>query len=321
MKRLRVAVIGVGHVGEYHAQKYAALPEAELVGVVDIDEQRARLIARRYDTKAYFHHGDILGEIDAVSIAVPTKEHFPIAMDMLSQGVHVLVEKPITDSIEQAEQLIEKAAGQDLILQVGHTERFNPAVREMQTMVNRPIFIESHRLNPFTPRGTDVDVVLDLMIHDLDIILNIVKADIKELHGVGMPVLTGKTDIANVRIIFGNGTVANLTASRVSNKTIRKLRIFQPDAYLAVDFASKELGVTRLGQEGVGPEGFPQIVTSKMQFPDSDPMLSQIRSFLSSVSNRSVPEVSGEDGKRALWVAQAIVNQIQQGCSYFQSMC
>jgi len=321
LRRLRVAVIGVGHVGEYHVQKYAALPEADVVGVVDIDKDRARLIARRYDTRAYFHHDEVLGQVDAVSIAVPTKDHFSIAMDVLSKGVHVLLEKPITDDVEQAAQLINRAASDNLVLQVGHTERFNPAVREMRTMVNNPIFVESHRLNPFTPRGTDVNVVLDLMIHDLDIILNVVKADIKELHGVGMSVLTGKTDIANVRIIFDNGTVANLTASRVSNKTIRKLRIFQPDAYLAVDFANKELGVTRLDQDRIGPEGFPQIVTSNMQFPDSDPMLSQIRSFLGAVLERRPPEVSGEDGKRALSVAHTIIQQIERGCKYFQSIC
>ncbi|RLB25736.1 MAG: gfo/Idh/MocA family oxidoreductase [Deltaproteobacteria bacterium] len=321
MKRLRVAVIGVGHVGEYHVQKYAALPEAELIGVVDIDRERARFIASRYDTKAYFSHEDILDQVDAVSIAVPTKDHFSIGLDVLSQGVHLLVEKPITDDVEQAQRLIKEAAARSLVLQVGHTERFNPAVRVMQTMVNGPIFVESHRLNPFTPRGTDVDVVLDLMIHDLDIILNLVGSPIKELHGVGMSVLTGKTDIANVRIIFEDGAVANLTASRVSNKTIRKLRIFQSDAYLSVDFAGKELGVTRLGQASLGPEGFPQIVTSKRQFPDSDPMLSQIRSFLTAVLEGRSPEVSGEDGKRALWVAKNIIGQIERGCKYFQTIC
>ena len=321
MTRLRVAVIGVGHVGEYHVQKYGNLPEAELVGVVDIDRERARFIARRYDTKAYFTHHDILDKVDAVSLAVPTKDHFSIGLDVLCRGVHLLVEKPITDDVDQAERLIAEAAKRNLVLQVGHTERFNPAVREMQTMVSRPIFVESHRLNPFTPRGTDVDVVLDLMIHDLDIILNLVGSTIRELHGVGMSVITGKTDIANVRVIFENGAVANLTASRVSNKTIRKLRIFQSDAYLSVDFASKELGVTRLDQESLGPEGFPQIVTSKMQFPDSDPMLLEIRSFLGAIIEGRPPEVPGEDGRRALWVAKNIIEQIERGCKYFQGIC
>jgi len=318
---LKVAVIGVGHVGEYHVQKYASMPEAEVVGVVDIDSERARFIARRYDTEAYFSHRDILGKVDAVSLAVPTKDHFSIGMDVLRKGAHLLVEKPITDDVDQAERLIEEAAKRNLVLQVGHTERFNPAVREMQAMVSRPIFVESHRLNPFTPRGTDVDVVLDLMIHDLDIILNLVGSTIRELHGVGMSVITGKTDIANVRIIFENGAVANLTASRVSNKTIRKLRIFQSDAYLSVDFANKELGVTRLDQESLGPEGYPQIVTSKMRFPDSDPMLLEIRSFLSAITEQRRPEVPGEDGKRALWVAKSIIEQIERGCKYFQGIC
>lgn len=318
---MRVAVIGVGHVGEYHVQKYAILPEAHLVGVVDIDEDRARKIAKRYDTKAYFHHEQILDQVDAVSVAVPTKDHFSIGMEVLSRGVHLLLEKPITDNVEQANQLIERAKCQGLVFQVGHTERFNPAIRETRTMVKDPIFIESHRLNPFTPRGTDVDVVLDLMIHDLDIILNLVESEIKDLHAVGISVVTEKIDIANVRIIFDNGTVANITASRVSNKTIRKLRIFQRDTYLSIDFANKELGVTCVDQDSLGPQGFPQIITSKMQFPNSDPMLSQIRSFLSAVLYGHPPEVTGDDGKRALWVAQNIIDQIDRGCKYFKSIC
>jgi len=321
LKKVRVAVIGVGHVGEYHAQKYVSLPEAELVGVVDIDHQRARDMARRYDTEAYFSHHDILHKVDAVSVAVPTKDHFSVARDVLAHDVHLLVEKPITQGVEEAEELIRVAREKGLIFQVGHIERFNPAVRKMVPLLADPVFIESHRLNLFTPRGTDVDVVLDLMIHDLDIILHVVPAQIKELHSVGMSVITGKTDIANVRIIFENGTVANLTASRVSNQTIRKLRIFQPDAYLSVDFVKRELGVTRLDQERLGPEGFPQIVSNKMQFPDSDPLAAQLRSFLSAIIHGQDPEVPGEDGKRALWVAQSIMEQIERGCKYFQAIC
>ena len=318
MKRIRVAVIGVGHVGEYHVQKYVSLPEAELIGVVDIDRERANIIASRYGTKAYFNHKDILDKVDAVSIAVPTKDHFSIGLEVLSRGIHLLMEKPITDEVDQAQQLIKEAASRRLVLQVGHTERFNPAVRKLKTLVSRPILVESQRLNPFTTRGTDVDVVLDLMIHDLDIILNLVGAPIKELHGVGMSVITDKTDIANVRIIFEDGAVANLTASRVSNKTVRKMRVFQSETYLCVDFAAKELGITRVDQKSLDSNGLPQLVSSKMQFPNSDPMLSQIRSFLSAVLEGRSPEVPGEDGKRALWVAKNIIGQIERGCKYFQ---
>ena len=193
------------------------------MGVVDIDHERARDIARRYNTQAFAGVEEILGEVDGVSLAVPTESHFHMGRDILSRGVHLLIEKPITYKLSHADQLIELAEEKGAVLQVGHVERFNPAVIRMESLLNRPIFIESNRLNLFTNRGTDVDVVLDLMIHDLDIILHAVNSEIREVHAVGLSVITEKTDIANVRIIFGNGTVANLTASRVSNKNLRKI--------------------------------------------------------------------------------------------------
>lgn len=319
--KIRTGVIGVGHLGEYHVQKYLALPEVQLIGVVDARFQRADEIARRYGTVAFSDPMDLLQEVDALSLAVPTEHHFEMAKDILSRGIHLLIEKPITYRVDHADHLIGMAAERGLVLQVGHVERFNPAVVKMEGLLTRPIFIESHRLSLFTARGIDVDVVLDLMIHDLDIILHVVPSAIRELHAVGMSVITGKTDIANVRIIFENGTVANLTASRVSNRTLRKLRIFQQDAYISVDCAKRELSVTRLDDHLRDANNFPQIISSKMKYPDSDPLADQIASFVSAVMSRSRPVVSGQDGRRALEVAVAIIDQIEKGCRNFQGIC
>jgi predicted dehydrogenase len=319
--KLRVGVIGVGHLGEYHVQKYKAIPEVELVGVVDTKVQRAHEIAGRYGTKAYNHHHELLREVDAVSLAVPTEKHFEVAKDVLSTGIHLLVEKPITYELGPADTLIRMAEEKNVALQVGLVERFNPAVVKMETMLTRPIFIESHRMNLFTPRGTDVDVVLDLMIHDLDIILHIVPSEVKELHAVGMSVLTEKTDIANARMIFENGTVGNLTASRVSDKALRKIRIFQPDSYLSVNCLKRELSVTRLDGNLRDDNNFPQVTSSNIQFPGSDPLADQIASFVRSVINGSKPVVSGHDGRRALKYALTIIDQIERGCRNFQTVC
>jgi predicted dehydrogenase len=319
--KLRVGVIGVGHLGEYHLQKYKAMSKAELVGVVDTNPDRAKQISERYGTKTYGHHHELLPLVDAVSLAVPTERHFEVAKDVLSRGIHLLVEKPITYRLEPADTLIQIARKNKLVLQVGLIERYNPAVVKMESLLTSPIFIESHRMNVFTPRGTDVDVVLDLMIHDLDIILHVVPSEVKELHAVGMSVLTDKTDIANVRIIFENGTVGNLTASRVSDKTLRKIRVFQPDAYLAVDCGKREISVTRLDTNLKDANNFPQVTSSKTQFPGSDPLADEIASFVDTVINGSRPVVSGEDGRRALKYALAIIDQIERGCRNFQAIC
>jgi predicted dehydrogenase len=317
--KLKVGVIGVGRLGELHVQKYAAMPEVELVGVVDTDLDRANEVAGRYHTKAYGSPGDILRMVDAVSCAVPTEKHFDVAKDILSEGVHLLLEKPITYKIEPADTLIDMARERDLVLQVGLVERFNPAVVTMESMLNGPVFVESHRMNTFTTRGTDVDVVLDLMIHDLDIILHIVKSEVKEVHAVGMCVLTGKTDIANVRLIFEDGTVGNLTASRVSDKTLRKIRIFQPDAYIAVNCLKRELSVAQLDKEIKDTSGFPQVLSHKMKFPDSDPLADELKSFVNVVMNGTEPVVSGQDGRRALKVALTIMEQVQRECMTFEA--
>ena len=319
--KVRVGVIGVGHLGEYHVQKYRALQQVDLAGVVDTNPARAREIAERYGTRLFESHQEILSRVDAVSLAVPTEKHFEVAQDILSRGVHLLIEKPITYTLEPADTLIRMAEERNLILQVGLVERFNPAVVKMESLLNGPIFIECHRMNVFTTRGTDVDVVLDLMIHDLDIMLHVVPAEVREVHAVGMSVLTGRTDIANVRIIFENGTVGNLTASRVSDKTLRKIRVFQPDAYLAVDCHKRAITVTRLDGETRGPDGFPPVVSNRISFPDTDPLADEIASFVHCVTNGCSPKVPGRDGRRALSVALGIMDQIEQGCREFKTIC
>ena len=316
--RTRIGVIGVGHLGEYHVQKYKALQTVDLVGVVDVNPDRAKEIAQRYNTTIYEERKDILDKVDGVSLAVPTGAHFDVAKDILSKGVHLLIEKPITYTLAPADTLLRMARERDLILQVGLVERFNPAVVKMESMLKDPMFIESHRMNQFTTRGTDVDVVLDLMIHDLDIILAMAKAEVREIHAIGMSVITGKTDIANVRIIFENGIVANLTASRVSDKTLRKIRAFQPDAYLSANCLKRTFSVTRLDHDVKNSHNFPKVATEKISFPDSDPLADEIRSFVNAVNNGARPVVTGEDGRRALDVSLGIIDQIKRNSSKFQ---
>ncbi|HLA51536.1 MAG TPA: Gfo/Idh/MocA family oxidoreductase, partial [Thermodesulfobacteriota bacterium] len=227
MKRIRVAVIGVGHLGRFHAEKYAGLPDAELVGVIDTDKKRVGEIASNLKTNAFYSYQDILSKdkVDAVSIVVPTALHYRIAKDFLSQGIDCLLEKPITNTVEEADELIKEAAKRKALLQVGHLERFNAAVIAAEGIVNNPLFIECNRLSPFPNRATDVDVILDMMIHDIDIILNFVKSDIESVDAFGMPVITDKVDMANARLRFKNGCVANITASRVSKERERKITL------------------------------------------------------------------------------------------------
>ncbi|MDQ1334261.1 MAG: UDP-N-acetyl-D-glucosamine dehydrogenase [Thermodesulfobacteriota bacterium] len=315
--KLRIAVIGVGHLGEYHVQKYRAHPGVELVGVVDVDRNRVHEIAERYHTKAYADHRDILERVDAVSLAVTTEMHFEVAKDVLAEGVHMLIEKPITYDLTEADTLIRMARERDLVLQVGLVERFNPAIVNMMPMVKKPVFMESHRMNLFTTRGLDVDVVLDLMIHDLDIILHMVPSEVKEVHAVGMPVITEKTDIANARIIFEDGTAATLTASRVSGKMLRKIRVFQPNAYLSADCGKRQLTVISLDNQKKNSHNFPEVTTSKEKYADSDPLNEEITAFVNAVMNRSEPVVTGEDGRNALRIALNIIDQIERGCQNF----
>jgi predicted dehydrogenase len=308
VEKIRVGVVGVGYLGQFHAEKYARMEEAELVGVVDIDRSRAREIAKRYETPSYYHHTELFDKVQAVSIAVPTPLHHPIAKDFLLHGIDVLLEKPMTKSLEEADELIELAESGSLILQVGHLERFSGTMIALEGVVQYPLFIESHRLGPFSKRGTDVNVVLDLMIHDIDILLSWVDSKVTEVHAVGIPILTHHLDIANARIEFENGCTANLTASRVSREKTRKTRIFQPSGYLSIDFLSQRVSYTK---KALSPQkGVPEIVTEEIPVKKVDPLEMEIRSFLESVRERKEARVSGRDGKRALEVAHRIVGKI-----------
>jgi len=314
MKKVRIGVIGVGYVGDLHAQKYAAMEDVDLVGVADRDFARAQKVARRYNTTPYSSHTELLPFLDGASLAVPTVSHFEIGYEMLARGVNLLIEKPITLNLGDAERLIGRAKEHGAILQIGHVERFNPAVIKMESLISKPIFIESHRLNVFTTRGTDVDVVLDLMIHDLDIILHIVDSDIEELDAVGMPVVHDKIDIANVRIIFANGTVANVTASRVSSESRRMLRIFQPDSHISVDYGNRRITVTQLNGDKTRAERSP-VVHREEEFPNSDPLADQLSSFVEAIQKGSEPKVSGAEGMKALAVSLSIIEQITKKAS------
>ncbi|MBI1921509.1 MAG: Gfo/Idh/MocA family oxidoreductase [Geobacter sp.] len=305
MKKLRTAVIGVGYLGQFHAEKYASIPESELVGVVDASPARAEEVAQKVGAKAYTDYRELLGLVDAVSIVVPTQYHYEVAKAFLSAGVHVLLEKPITTTVEEADELIRIAGEKKLIFQVGHLERFNPVVLAMDGVLTEPRFIESVRIAPFKPRGTDVNVVLDLMIHDIDIIQYLVNSPVKQINSIGAPVFTDEEDIANARIQFENGCVANVTASRISMKSERRMRIFQADAYISLDFQNKKVAVFRKGQGELFP-GMPNISIDEKELPQGDALKSEIADFLDCVATGREPRVSGEDGKRALEIALMI---------------
>jgi predicted dehydrogenase len=309
MNEMRVAVIGVGYLGKFHVQKYAAMDRVQLVGVADIDRSRAAAVAVEFGTRAFADHRDLLSSVDAVSIVVPTESHYVIGLDFLQHDVDVLIEKPMTTSLEQADDLIEQAESRGRILQIGHLERFNPAVMALKEYVDHPMFIESHRLSTFKDRCTDVSVVLDLMIHDIDIIMNLVKSEIKSIHAAGAPVICKHADIANVRLQFENGCVANVTASRISTKNQRKIRLFQKDAYISVDFADRKIVLIRRNanhSNGVVPGTDIQ----QLSFSDADVLEDELASFVQAVQTRKPPMVSGRTGRKALEVALKIMNEI-----------
>jgi predicted dehydrogenase len=305
MDKLRTAVIGVGYLGQFHAEKYARSAQAVLNAVVDADLHRAQEIAGRFDCSAHADYRDILDTVDAVSIVVPTQHHYEVAKAFLEKGVHVLLEKPITTTLSEADELIAIAKKHGAVLQVGHLERFNPVVIGLEGLLTTPKFIESIRIAPFKPRGTDVNVVLDLMIHDIDIIQNILKSPVKQINSIGSPVFTDEEDIANARIQFENGCVANVTASRISLKSERRMRIFQPDSYISVDFQNKKLAVFRKGDGEMFP-GVPNIQMDEKNFEQGDALASEIESFLTAVIKGLTPVVTGEDGRRALETALMI---------------
>ena len=309
---LRAAVVGTGYLGRFHAQKYAALDGCELVAVCDPDAGRGAEIAVETGTRAITDHRELAGLCDAVSIACPTRAHFAVARDCLERGLHVLVEKPMTTTAEEARTLIGLAAERGLVLQVGHLERFNPALVSVAERVTSPIFVESHRLAPFTQRGADVDVVLDLMIHDIDIILHLVPSDIAAIHANGAKVVSDETDIASVRLEFADGCVANVTASRVSGKRERRMRFFQKDAYVAIDFQENTTRVCTVDRtRESGPDGVPAIDCVDAELGRGDAILAEIEAFLHAVRTGSRPLVSGEDGLRALEAAIAIGERLR----------
>ncbi len=302
MSTITTAVIGAGYLGKYHVEKYAQLPESELIAVVDANPQTAWDIADRYGVEALTDYRDLLERVDAVSIVVPTRWHFEIARAFLETGSHVLLEKPITTTVAQAQQLIDLARERQRILQVGHLERFNKAILDLGDYLKQPLFIETHRLAPFNPRGTDVSVVLDLMIHDIDIILTIVDSPLVHIDASGAAVLSDTVDIANARLKFANGCVANVTASRISMKTERKMRIFQNDAYLSVDFHNRELAIFHKGQGELYP-GVPNIENQRFRYQEDDALKTEIELFLKTIREGTQPIVSGDDGKQALEAA------------------
>ncbi|MGC4080709.1 MAG: Gfo/Idh/MocA family oxidoreductase [Vicinamibacterales bacterium] len=301
---MRVAVIGVGHLGKHHARILGAMPGVELVAVVDTNQARAEEIAAANQTRALVRPLSLLGKVDAVTIAAPTEQHLALALPFLDAGTGVLVEKPMVRSLEEADAMMAAAAKSGAILGVGHTERFNPAVDAARPMLRDPRFIEVHRLGTFPERSLDIDVVFDLMIHDLDVVLSLVHAEVESIEAVGVPVLTGRVDIANARLRFSNGCIANLTASRISRDRVRKIRFFQPAAYVSIDYAAQKVEMYRL-VKGEGP--MPSIEGGDMPVQNEEPLKRELADFVDAVANKRSPIVDGVQGRRALDLATRIV--------------
>jgi predicted dehydrogenase len=308
MSTVRAAVVGVGYLGRFHAEKYRAHHGTELVGVADVDAARAKEVASALGVRAFTDHRELLGLVDCASVAVPTQFHHAVARDLLEGGVDVLVEKPLTSTLEEGKQLVELAVRGGRVLQVGHLERFNPAFVALDGVVHQPRFIECHRLAPFTERGTDVDVILDLMIHDLDVILSMVPSAVRSVEAVGVPVLTSSADIANARLRFANGCIANVTASRVSLKRERKLRIFQPDAYISVDYDERRVRICRRETDA---DGQTALNFEEREVAESDALEAEIGAFVHAVREHAPPPVTGWDGLRALEVALVIRESVE----------
>ena len=304
---VRIAVVGVGYLGRHHARILASLAGAELVAVVDINAARAQEVAAANGTRPLTDFRDLSGNVDAVTLAVPTELHREIALPFLSAGVHVLVEKPMARTLAEADDMIQAATKAGAILAVGQTERFNPAVAAARPILSDPRFIEVHRLGTFPERSLDIDVVFDLMIHDVDVVLSLVKSDVESIEAVGVPVLTGRVDIANARLKFSNGCIANLTASRISRDRVRKIRFFQPLAYVSIDYAAQKLEVFRL-VKGNGP--VPAIEGGEVPVENEEPLKRELADFVQAIDMRRPPMVTGEDGRRALALAQRIADRM-----------
>jgi predicted dehydrogenase len=311
---VKVGVIGVGHYGRNHARVYADLAETELAGVADIDEETARSVADQFGTQPYTDYREMLGEVSAVSVAVPTSMHHSVSADCLRAGVHVMVEKPIAARASEADDLVDLADGCGLVLQVGHVERFNGAIRKLHEVVDRPLFIEAHRLSTYPDRNVDVDVVLDLMIHEIDIVLSLVGSPVTSVDAVGVPVLSDSEDIANARVKFESGCVANLTASRVSVTKMRKIRVFSTDAYVSLNYDDQRLSVYRRkpGEPAPGESRMTLVNVQDVPVDRGEPLKLELESFLHCVRTGEQPVVSGRDGRAALALAQEIADSVRE---------
>jgi len=325
--KIRIGVLGVGHLGRWHVQQLKTISNAELVGFYDSDSTNSAAIEKEYDVKAYPKFEELLHQIDAVSIVTPTTTHFNYALQALKAKKHTFIEKPITETVDEGQQLVDLAERNHLKLQVGHIERFNPAILALENFTINPLFIESHRMSDFNPRGTDVAVVLDLMIHDIDLILSFVQSPVKSIDASGVSIISGNEDIANCRINFENGCVANVTASRISNRKMRKMRFFQPSAYISVDFLQKSSEVYELIDPNIPPsessfaisfgklgdgENAKEIRYSKYEKLDVNPLKFELELFINSVINDTPPAVDGKEGVRALRVAKEIMDSIDE---------
>ena len=315
MSRLRTAVVGVGYLGRFHAQKYAAHEACELVGVVDSDFDRARRVAAELGCEALAEPAALFGRVDAVSLVAPTRAHHALALELIEAGLDLLIEKPITTTLAEADELIAAAQARGCIVQVGHLERFNAAMVAATSQIERPLFIESHRIAPFNPRGADVSVVLDLMIHDIDLILELVDAPLDRLDASGAAVISADIDIANARLRFADGCIANVTASRVSPRAERRMRVFQRNAYLALDLQAGELEIQRRRDDAEGPPSMQQIEREKHAIGRRDALADEIGAFLRAIGERSRPVVDAHDGRRALAAAIDIGQQLSRKSS------
>ena len=317
-EKLKIGVVGVGHFGKFHAAKAAGSPRADLVAVADSDGAQAQEMAAAHGATGFVDYRAMLGQVDAVSIAVPTRAHFEVASCFLEAGVHVLLEKPIADNLDDAEQLIALAENKKLVFQIGHLPRFSGAAEFLRQRLNNPLFIESLRIAPFKPRGTDVSVILDLMIHDLDFILSLVRAPIVSIDAAGAPVFSDSEDIANARVKFANGCIANITASRISLKTERQMRIFQPDAYIAIDFDKRKTRIVE--KKSAGPiGGFSDVDMEEERYEEVDEPEREVEAFIAAVLDGTPPAVSGEDGLRALEAALTVTDSLRANLAVMQA--
>lgn len=301
---MRVAVIGVGYMGEKHAKVYSNFEDVNLVGVCDASKERREKVATEFNTKAYKDYHELIGKVDGVNIATPTQFHYPIARDFLMNGVNVLVEKVVTSDEIEVSKLIEKAENNKLVLQVGHVERYNPAVVKLYELVSNPRFIECHRIGPYPGRGTETNVVMEVMIHDLDIILNLVNSPIKSVDAFGIKVLSKTSDIVNARIYFSSGCVANITTSRVSEKVLRKIRVFQPTSYISLDYVNQTIDILEKRENNT-------VKKASVPIEKKEPLKEEIRDFLDCIKNNRAPKVSGTDGLKSLQLANLICKKIE----------